>query len=96
MGVAKGDDVLIFVRPENIKVFKERPGSGSNAFAGEIISVTFLGEFADCQLRVGPEVLWVRLHPLADFKEQEKIFIQIDHDASFSITAGRHSVENIT
>jgi iron(III) transport system ATP-binding protein len=95
-GVAKGDDVLIFVRPENIKVFKEKPASGSNAFAGEIISLTFLGEFADCQLRIGEEVLWVRLHPLAGFKEQERVHIQIDHDASFSISVGGRSLDNIT
>lgn len=86
-GVLKGKDVLIFVRPENIKVFKDKPLLPENTFEGEIRTITFLGEYADCQLLIGEELLWARLHPQSNFKIKEKVYIQIDHNASFSIPA---------
>jgi iron(III) transport system ATP-binding protein len=86
-GVVKGDDVLIFVRPENVKVFKDKPANRENTFEGEIKTLTFLGEYSDCKLRIGEEFLWVRMHPQSSFREQEKVYVQIDSNASFSIPA---------
>ena len=93
-GVAKGDEVLIFVRPENVKVFKDKSLAKGNAFEGKIKVLIFLGEYTDCQIRIGKEILWVRLHPLAPFKEEDRVYVQIDHDASFSIPAEERSAAN--
>jgi iron(III) transport system ATP-binding protein len=86
-GVVTGGEVLIFVRPENIKVFKDTVMTSDNSFQGTIGRLTFLGEYADCQLRIGEEVLWARLHPLSPLEEGDKVYVQIDQGASFSIPA---------
>ena len=86
-GVAVGEKVLIFVRPENVKVFKDKPTNQENTFEGEIKTLTFLGEYSDCKLAIGEEFLWVRLHPQTAFREQEKVYVQIDSNASFAIPA---------
>ncbi len=86
-GGVTGGEALIFIRPENIKVFKDQAQATGNNFAGAIKVLTFLGEYADCKLQVGEEVLWARVHPLSPLREGDKVYVQIDQDASFSIPA---------
>jgi len=86
-GVKTGEEVLIFVRPENVQVSKDKPVNQENTFEGEIKTLTFLGEYSDCKLRIGEEFFWVRLHPQSSFREQEKVYVQIDSNASFAIPA---------
>ncbi len=82
-----GEKVLIFIRPENLKVFREKPSAQVNTFEGEITSLVFLGELLDCQIRVGRELFRARLPSSSPLKGKEKIFITIDPKFLISIPA---------
>jgi iron(III) transport system ATP-binding protein len=82
-----GDDVLIFARPEDIKVSRERPESPGNVFEGKIKALIFLGEMLDCQIAVGPEIIRARLHSKTELKENEQVYLTIDPEALVSIRA---------
>jgi hypothetical protein len=52
-----GDEVLIFVRPEDVAVFRKQPETDENVFSGEIKALIVLGEMVDCQITVCQEVI---------------------------------------
>ncbi len=84
-GSKEGEEILIFIRPENLKVFRERPISQVNIFEGEIRSLIFLGELLDCQIQAGKEHFRARLHPSSPLREREKIYFQIESESLISI-----------
>ncbi|MFH1950678.1 MAG: ABC transporter ATP-binding protein [Pseudomonadota bacterium] len=85
--IKHADEVLIFIRPENIKVCKDKPQARDNVFEGKIQSVMFLGEFLDCHILVGKEVLRARLHSSVNLKEKDKIYIELGQESLISIPA---------
>jgi iron(III) transport system ATP-binding protein len=84
-GCALGDDVLIFARPEDIKVSRQRPESQHNVFEGKIKALIFLGEMLDCQIRVGSEIIRARLHSKTELKENDTVYLTVDPGALVSI-----------
>jgi iron(III) transport system ATP-binding protein len=82
-----GDEVLIFVRPEDVEVLKEPPEAAENVFSGDIKALIFLGEMVDCQITVGQEIIRARLHPKSTFAEKEKVHFQLKRKSLISIPA---------
>jgi iron(III) transport system ATP-binding protein len=80
-------EVVLFIRPENVRVLKEKPESKDNVFAGKIQSLIFLGEMVDGRVVVGEEILRARLHPNAPFKETEKVYLSIEPESLIVIPA---------
>jgi len=85
--VKTGDEVFIFIRPEDVDVIREKPQSGANVFGGEIKALIFLGEIVDCQILSGQEIIRARLHPKNTFREREKVYFQLKTEALISIPA---------
>lgn len=81
------DEVLIFIRPENLLVSKDKPLSQDNTFEGKIKSLIFLGEMLDCHILVGKEILRARLHPFSRLQEEERIHIRIEPESLITIPA---------
>jgi len=82
-----GDTVLIFSRPEDVKVFKQKPATVENILEGDIKILIFLGEMLDCQIVVGTEIIRARLHPKSGLKEKERVYLTIEPDSLISIKA---------
>jgi iron(III) transport system ATP-binding protein len=85
--VKTGDEVYVFVRPEDVEVLKEQPAMQENVFSGEIKGLIFLGELVDCQILAGQELIRARLHPKSPLKEGEKVYFQLRTEALISIPA---------
>ncbi len=73
-----GAEVMILLRPENVRVTVEPPASGVNVFEGEIKALIFLGEIVDCQIQVGSQLIRARIHPKSAFERQQRVFIEAD------------------
>lgn len=82
-----GDEVLIFIRPEDVVVLKQQPEAAENVFSGEIRALIFLGEMVDCQIMAGQELIRARLHPKSELKEKEQIYFQLKKESLISIPA---------
>ncbi len=81
------DEALIFIRPENLEVFSNRPLNAENTVEGQIKSLIFLGETLDCQILAKETILRARVHPSSSFKEKDKVYLKIDPESSICIPA---------
>jgi iron(III) transport system ATP-binding protein len=69
-----GTSVTLLVRPENVRVETSRP-EGPNAYEGTIEELVFLGEFVDCRVRVGSQLLHARPHPTAPIAKGDAVWL---------------------
>jgi iron(III) transport system ATP-binding protein len=52
-----GDKVVVVVRPESIVLHQTKPAHGDNVLEGKIGAAMFLGEYVDCTIELGKNVL---------------------------------------
>ncbi len=71
-----GDNVMLSVRPEAIRVETVRP-EGERYCEAQVESVMFLGEYIDCYLRIGEQVLRAKTHPQLLIKAGDKVYVQL-------------------
>ncbi len=81
-----GEPVTVFVRPENVSVHTD----GGSGIPATVAAVTFLGEFLDCRVRTGDQVLHVRQHPLMPLMVGQPVRLELPPDLCVVIRgAGR-------
>jgi iron(III) transport system ATP-binding protein len=89
-GVGAGDKVTLSIRPENIRVHTEEPAT-VNIFAGVVERLMFLGEYLDCRVRVGEQVLLTRQHPSSSVAQGEHVYAELPVDLC-SVLSDTHGV----
>jgi iron(III) transport system ATP-binding protein len=89
-GVQAGNKVTVSVRPENMSIHPQEPSSG-NVLRGEVEQFMFLGEMAECRVRVGGSVLRTRQHPNVSFQHGEQVYVQIPYE-SCTVISDEHGV----
>ena len=75
-----GDDVLLAVRPGGILVSRQESNINGNTFQGRIESSAFIGDFLECQIRAGDQLLRVMLDPYEEYKSGDRVFIRMPAD----------------
>src|SRR5207237_8379442 len=71
-GVQAGEKVTLSLRPENLTIHAHPPASG-NSLEGEVEMFMFLGEMAECRVKVGGSTLRTRQHPNVSFAHGERV-----------------------
>jgi iron(III) transport system ATP-binding protein len=89
-GVQPADAVSVSIRPENITIHAELPSSG-NVLDGEVETFMFLGELAECWVRVGGNRLRTRQHPNAGFAHGQAVHVRIPYEAC-TVISDEHGV----
>ena len=56
-GLIAGNNVVVVVRPESIVLHQKKPAHGDNILEGKIGAAMFLGEYVDCTIELGKNVL---------------------------------------
>ncbi len=79
-----GEAVSVAVRPENVLVSREEPSAtnDANVLTGRVASVVFLGDALDCYLEVGDILVRADVHPSAELKENDTVFLSMSVSAS--------------
>jgi iron(III) transport system ATP-binding protein len=75
-----GDTVLLAVRPGGILVSRQESNINGNTFQGQIESTVFVGDFLECQIRAGSQLLRAMLDPYEEFNPGEMVFIRMPAD----------------
>lgn len=80
-----GERVAITVRPENIVVLEGAPpageaGTSGNVLEGRVETVTFLGDFLDCRVLVGDQLVRVKLHPSSLIREGQRVYLSLPEE----------------
>lgn len=84
-GLKKEDKVVVTARPEIVEVRRDRPDN--SWMAAEVEKIIFLGEYADCRLKVGEQQLRAKVSPYFRVDEGEKVYVKIPGDTCAVIAA---------
>ncbi|MBO0822551.1 MAG: ABC transporter ATP-binding protein [Actinobacteria bacterium] len=71
-----GDQVLVSIRPEYVEVLAN-PGDDANIVKGKVEITFFLGDYLDCQLDLGGQVIRARLHPSAQARRGSQVYVRL-------------------
>jgi iron(III) transport system ATP-binding protein len=88
--IRDGDPVLLSIRPQNILVSRDVNVNPENNFTGILREVAFLGEYVDCQIEMGSNVLRVFIPPHLNLQRGETVNIHIPGDSCTVIPQGNN------
>ncbi len=83
--IAADADVLVAIRPENIKLSDDMKLTGTNVFEGTVSNKVFLGDEIDYVVTVGNTALQVKTHPDVDIKTDAATKIAVSPQKCFVI-----------
>lgn len=75
-------DLLIFIRPENLTVYREEQVSLDNVYKGTVDSYNFLGEYAECFILSKNIKLKARVHPSCFLRKKDIVYFRIDPETT--------------
>ena len=79
--IQSGTKALVAIRPESFLVSTEMRGNTPNLLRGKVEKSVFLGDFIDCQIRVGEQIVRAKLPPTSDLSQAEEVFLQFEPHA---------------
>ena len=84
-----GTKTLVTVRPESFQVSAEpdTDSAGYNILEGKVEKSVFLGDFIDCQILVGAQMVRAKLPPTSDLTPGERVFLKFDPSACILLPA---------
>jgi iron(III) transport system ATP-binding protein len=83
-GIGEGTEVVISVRPENVRV-REEASAAVAGLAGEVLQTIFLGNCIDCRVRWGEFEWKVLAHPRARLRPGAKVHLHLDADHTLAV-----------
>jgi iron(III) transport system ATP-binding protein len=78
--IFKGAPVLISVRPQNVLVSKELVPNARNVLEGRLRVAVFLGEYVDCQIEIGNEVLRAHMQSREKVHRGDEVFVHLPRE----------------
>jgi iron(III) transport system ATP-binding protein len=82
-----GQEAMLCVRPEFIRITTAAEGTGRNTFRGKIESLVFVGETYEGEVRIGDTRLAVTLAPTAERSAGDDVAVAFDPDHCFLLPA---------
>ncbi|MEE4254064.1 MAG: ABC transporter ATP-binding protein [Desulfuromusa sp.] len=86
-GIAVGQDAMLCVRPEFIRLAPEQGEKGQNIFSGQMETLIFIGEAYEGEIRIGDTLLTTTIEPTVNIVEGDNISISFDPDHCFLLSA---------
>lgn len=78
--IQKGESVLISVRPQNVLLAREKTPGAINVFHGRMRVSVFLGEYVDCQVEVGEDLLRAHMHSRLKISRGEDVYVHLPRE----------------
>jgi iron(III) transport system ATP-binding protein len=76
--ILPGNEVMVCIRPEFIKVMEKGITDGANIFRGKVESLVFIGEAYESEIRIADTRLIIRIEPTTLVKEGDEIVLSFD------------------
>ena len=76
-----GDTVVVAVRPEEVRVCKEKEGEGFNQVPCEVETAVFLGDRYECHLRFGPMRFTLYTAVGESYSSGQKVYVNFPENA---------------
>lgn len=85
--IAVGQEAMLCVRPEFIRLAEKSGAIGHNVFTGRMESLIFIGEAYEGEIRIGETLLTTTIDPTEEIAEGDSIAISFDPDHCFLLSA---------
>ena len=85
-GAARGQRIILSLRPEDISLHLARPDACPNVIEGQVIDTVYLGNFLDCQVRVGTHEVGVQIAHYEQLVPDQKVFLTFQPDHGLCLT----------
>ena len=85
--ISPGQEAMLCVRPEFIKIAATDAAGGRNIFRGKLETLVFIGEAYEGEIRIGDTLLTITIDPTADIVANDEIYISFDPDHCFLLPA---------
>ena len=76
-GLKPGSNVVVVVRPESVNVHQRKPASGENILEGKIGAAMFLGEYLDCTVELGKNVLQTHQRHTLQLRRGDPVWVEL-------------------
>ncbi|HEU4661855.1 MAG TPA: ABC transporter ATP-binding protein [Pseudolabrys sp.] len=85
---SSGQEVTVSVRPEDLSIHAQAPEAADlgNVFEGEVVDTVYLGNFLECNVRVGSQEISVQLDHYMQLQPGQKVFVSFAPDQSLCLT----------
>jgi iron(III) transport system ATP-binding protein len=85
---SSGQEVTVSVRPEDLSIHAQTPEAADlgNVFEGEVVDTVYLGNFLECNVRVGSQEISVQLDHYMQLQPGQKVFVSFAPDQSLCLT----------
>jgi iron(III) transport system ATP-binding protein len=86
-GAAKGQTLILSLRPEDIAVHLQKPAEAAgNLFEGEVIDTVYLGNFLECRVQVGRHEVGVQIDHYENLAPRQKVFLSFRPEHGLCLT----------
>jgi iron(III) transport system ATP-binding protein len=76
-GLKPGSNVVVVVRPESVNVYRQKPSAGQNILEGKIGAAMFLGEYLDCTVELGKNVLQTHQRHTLQLRRGDPVWVEL-------------------
>ncbi len=81
-----GSKIILSIRPEDILLHLEKPTDAMNLMEGEVIDTVYLGNFLDCQVKIGPYEVGVQIDHFEELDPGQKVYLSFTPDHGLCLT----------
>ena len=85
--IAPGQEAMVCVRPEFIKIVTPGTVEGRNVFRGKVESLVFVGEAYEGEIRIGETLLTTAIEPTIRIGEGDEVAVSFNPDHCFLLSA---------
>jgi iron(III) transport system ATP-binding protein len=85
-GTAKGQRLVLSLRPEDITLHIQAPRDAANVFEGEVIDTVYLGNFLECRARVGCHEVGIQIDHYEQLAPGQKVFLSFKPEHGLCLT----------
>ena len=88
-GLTVGNNVVVVIRPESINLHLQKPASEANVLEGKIGAAMFLGEYVDCTIELGANVLQTHQRHTLQVRRGEPVWVELPAGDCMALPAER-------
>jgi iron(III) transport system ATP-binding protein len=76
-GLKPGSRVVVVVRPESVNVHQQKPSGSQNVLEGKIGAAMFLGEYLDCTVELGKNILQTHQRHTLQLRRGDPVWVEL-------------------
>ncbi len=76
-GLTVGSKVVVVVRPESVNLHTQKPSNNANVLEGKIGAAMFLGEYVDCTLELGTNILQTHQRYTLQVRRGDPVWVEL-------------------